>query len=902
MFKRKWCSNSNLFIVVSLLFLTCPSLANEAAADILSLENELSGNEDLLPTTTPNSDTNDVQPNNPNDEGGGDVLSNLTTVPSTLAPLNTIKQPSTAASTTTTAATTTTTVGTLQLVVTIVGNTTLQLPDDTLSLSAQVDVEDTTPTADDSEEYQYQWSVTKEPLSAPQSNTVMNEKTLRKTDLKEGVYQFKVVVTDDDSPRSGEANISVSVLAPVRNNQPPVAVITPNVKNIELPLDQVVLDASESSDDDEIIQYIWQRKSESAKDDNTPPKSTENSWTLKNLKQGTYVYELTVIDSDGESDSTTATVNVLARKNNPPVAVPPSDEIVNLPQTSVELDGSQSTDDWDIVKWQWTMDATQSNMHTPDMQGTTTKTLKLSNLEVGKYVFILTVEDEEGLSSSASVSVTVKPEQNTPPVAVVNGEQHVYICDDEDTIVTLDATQSHDEKGIESYKWTQKEGNPGSVTLATPDGNTTTVSGFTLPGDYIFTITVTDAADATDTADITITAEEELPPHADAGVDQTVTLPMTYVELDGSHSTDVQGITKYHWQLDDESPGYGRMVDATSAVLRVYDLLPGVYTFNLHVTNVRGKVGSDAVQVTVMESTQKQNWVELHLRGPLSYLTVKRKEDIRTKLQLLMMETVHIDVISVGVEHRTDDLVVVFQVRKDEGGEIMLSEAVVNILNPTLQANNKVLETQVLYIDSYECNNDCSGHGTCRSKKCECDMFWMENFIRVASGDGRPNCDWSVLYVIIVSFMLLLAIIVGLYFLITCVNADRLRSRKKRKNIKEYVQLSKTNGSARNGLLSKNRTNGGSGSNLLLRSMTSSSDDDQEHIYEKRKLISSNNPSSYHRKGRRKKSNNKTSETSVLVEHSSSDSNASFDGKGLDDEFRRKTSLLRNNQKNNEVF
>lgn len=32
---------------------------------------------------------------------------------------------------------------------------------------------------------------------------------------------------------------------------------------------------------------------------------------------------------------------------------------------------------------------------------------------------------------------------------------------------------------------------------------------------------------------------------------------MTYVELDGSHSTDVQGITKYHWQLDDESPGYG---------------------------------------------------------------------------------------------------------------------------------------------------------------------------------------------------------------------------------------------------------------------------------------------------------------------------------------------------------
>ena len=46
------------------------------------------------------------------------------------------------------------------------------------------------------------------------------------------------------------------------------------------------------------------------------------------------------------------------------------------------------------------------------------------------------------------------------------------------------------------------------VTITTPDGNTTTVSGFQVAGEYIFTVTVTDASDATDTADITVVAEK----------------------------------------------------------------------------------------------------------------------------------------------------------------------------------------------------------------------------------------------------------------------------------------------------------------------------------------------------------------------------------------------------------
>ena len=39
-----------------------------------------------------------------------------------------------------------------------------------------------------------------------------------------------------------------------------------------------------------------------------------------------------------------------------------------------------------------------------------------------------------------------------------------------------------------------------------------------------------------------------------------------------------------------------------------------------------------------------------------------------------------------------------------------------------------------------ECRNTCSGRGRCHYKYCECDTFWMENFLRVYAGDGVRNC------------------------------------------------------------------------------------------------------------------------------------------------------------------
>lgn len=94
----------------------------------------------------------------------------------------------------------------------------------------------------------------------------------------------------------------------------------------------------------------------------------------------------------------------------PPHAVTSADMILQYPQTSCTLYGDRSTDDHGIVKYIWTK--TSATALSCDMQGTHTSTLHLSNLQVGVYVFRLTVVDKLGQTSTADVHVTV--EQGSP--------------------------------------------------------------------------------------------------------------------------------------------------------------------------------------------------------------------------------------------------------------------------------------------------------------------------------------------------------------------------------------------------------------------------------------------------------------------------------------------------------
>lgn len=90
-------------------------------------------------------------------------------------------------------------------------------------------------------------------------------------------------------------------------------------------------------------------------------------------------------------------------------------------------------------------------------------------------------------------------------------------------------------------------------------------------GKYMFQLTVFDNLNnnASALTNITVKQEQNAPPVANAGGDQTVTLPISVVVLNGSRSSDDLEITKWLWERDGSSLAMGTIISNYEAVLMV---------------------------------------------------------------------------------------------------------------------------------------------------------------------------------------------------------------------------------------------------------------------------------------------------------------------------------------------
>ena len=93
-------------------------------------------------------------------------------------------------------------------------------------------------------------------------------------------------------------------------------------------------------------------------------------------------------------------------------------------------------------------------------------------------------------------------------------------------------------------------------------------------------------------------ASSNIPPTANAGSDQTITLPTNSLILSGS-GTDPDGtVVAYLWTKI-SGPVAGTITNATTSATSVTGLVLGVYKFELRVTDNNGAFGRDTMQVTV---------------------------------------------------------------------------------------------------------------------------------------------------------------------------------------------------------------------------------------------------------------------------------------------------------------
>lgn len=151
---------------------------------------------------------------------------------------------------------------------------------------------------------------------------------------------------------------------------------------------------------------------------------------------------------------------------------------------------------------------------------------------------------------------------------------------------------------ISTYRWT---GNAGAIT--SPNSASTTVTGLSAAGNYVFKLKATDNSGLTDSSSITVVVNPALPPtnnkapRSYAGTDMDIVLPANSVSLTGK-GTDADGLVVAFLWTKETGPG-GNFANANAASTTFSGLTAGDYRLKLSVTDNNGAIGTDTVHITV---------------------------------------------------------------------------------------------------------------------------------------------------------------------------------------------------------------------------------------------------------------------------------------------------------------
>jgi hypothetical protein len=433
----------------------------------------------------------------------------------------------------------------------------------------------------------YSWSKSSGPASGSITSSTSSGTTV--TNLVQGVYVFKLTVKDNGNSTSSD---SVTVIVNAIANKLPVANAGAN-KSITLPVNTVNLDGSASSDPDGALTgFTWLKVSGPSQ--GAISNTTSATTTATGLVQGNYVFKLTVKDNSNATASDSVIITVNSAPNLAPVANAGGDKVITLPVNSVTIEGSASVDaDGSISSYSWVK---ISGPTQGSITGAGAALATATNLVQGTYTFKLTVTDNNGVATSDTVSVTVNPAVNQPPVADAGNNQTITLPANS---VILNGSASSDPDGtIVSYAWVKTAGNTATISNAT---SKSTTAGNLQAGQYTFELTVIDNSGASSkkTVRVTVLSPADQSPVADAGSAQTITLPVNSVTLDGSASLDPDGtISSYAWSKL-SGPAQGNIASSNKSVTTASGLLEGIYVFKLIITDNSGKTASDSVKVTV---------------------------------------------------------------------------------------------------------------------------------------------------------------------------------------------------------------------------------------------------------------------------------------------------------------
>ncbi|KAJ7413871.1 hypothetical protein WISP_87890 [Willisornis vidua] len=365
--------------------------------------------------------------------------------------------------------------------------------------------------------YTYEWSLISHPADYGGEMERRHSQTLKLSHLSVGLYAFKVTVSGENAFGEGFVNVTVK---------------------------------PERIDDMKIVIYQW----EEIKGPLQEQKASADTPVLhlSNLVTGNYTFRLTVIDSDGAANSTIAFLTVNKPVDYPPTANAGPNQAVTLPQNFITLNGNQSSDDHEIVSYEWLLSPKSKG------KGVRTPYLQLSAMQEGDYTFPLTVTDSARQRSTAEVTLVVQPENNSPPVAVAGPNKELTFPVES---TTLDGSKSQDGQGIVLCHWESIS----SVQMENYDKAIATVNGLRV-GTYRFRLTVKDQQGLSSASVPSITVKEAL--------------TLDSVVIVCNHQDVIHGSDH-------------------KAILQLTNLVEGTYTFHFKVADAKGDSDVDSATVEV---------------------------------------------------------------------------------------------------------------------------------------------------------------------------------------------------------------------------------------------------------------------------------------------------------------
>ncbi len=219
--------------------------------------------------------------------------------------------------------------------------------------------------------------------------------------LAAGNYVFQLRVTDNLGATATDTMSAVVNSSPPPN-LPPV-VNAGGSKIITLPVSSLTQSGSATDPDGTIAGYLW-TQSGSNPVPATIGSPTSAVTTISSMAiPGVYAFTLTATDNLGATGSQSITVTVNAVIPVPPIAHAGVDQSITWPTNSVTLSGSATAGTGTIASYLWTkISGGIGTITNPNTASTT-----VTGLDIGTYLFQLTVTDNSGFQGKDTMQVTV---------------------------------------------------------------------------------------------------------------------------------------------------------------------------------------------------------------------------------------------------------------------------------------------------------------------------------------------------------------------------------------------------------------------------------------------------------------------------------------------------------------